>query len=45
MERQNKEIDDIVPSCESLWLDGTQNASEEELRVFWNTNGICDRAR
>lgn len=45
MDRQNKEIDDTVPSYESLRLDGTQNASEEELRIFWNTNGIYDTTR
>lgn len=38
-------IDDIVADSGLLSLCGTQHATEEELRMFWNTNGVYDMAR
>lgn len=37
-------IGDIVPDDGPFMMDGTQHASEEELRIFRNTNGDYDTA-
>lgn len=37
-------IGDIVPDDGPFMMDGTQHASEEELRISQNTNGDYDKA-
>lgn len=38
-------IDDIVTDYELLRLDGSQHATEEELKIFWSTNTIYESDR
>ena len=45
MDRKYKMIDTIEPDDGPLRLDGTQHATEEELRIFWITNGVYGVAR
>lgn len=42
MDRKYKMINDIVPDDGSFRSDSTQYATEKELRIFQNTNGIYD---
>lgn len=45
IDRKYKMIDYIVLDDGSLWLNAIQQIIEEELRIFWNINGVHDMAR
>lgn len=43
--RQSKVIDDMEPDDVSFRSDGTPDATEKDLRIFWSTTGDYDMVR